>query len=423
MRVWLINNYATPPRYGGLVRHSYFAKFFRQRGHDFRIFTSSQIHNTTVNMISGNEYFLECELDGVPYTFVRSMSYTKNNWRRIANMMDFPLHCKKAMKQLYASGEKPDVIYASSPMPLSSKTAFHFAEKRGIPTVFEVRDLWPKSIVDYSRLTDRNPIIRALYGLEASLYKRADRIIFTMAGGEAYLHDRGLGSVLRDKKIDQVNNGVDFEEFLREAQEYRYEDSDLEDAATLKIVYSGSIRHIYDFGCIVETAALCKKALPQARFLIYGDGTEREEMAARARAMGLQNIKFKGHVEKQFIPSILQRADLALLHHKQVDLARYGLSPNKLFEYLAAGCPVLSTVQSKYSLLKDAHCGFESPSQDPKEIAHAIQQFAELPEEAKQHMRNRARQTAEQHDYRVLSEKLENIFDELLEEKRGKNHA
>lgn len=133
-----------------------------------------------------------CKVDGIEYTFVRSMSYTKNNWRRIVKMLDFPLYCVRTMNALYKAEEGPEVIYASSPMPLVGVAAFRWAKKHDISVVFEVRDLWPKSIVDHSRLTDRNVVICALYRIEYALYCRADRVIFTMAGRRIWRIGAGL---------------------------------------------------------------------------------------------------------------------------------------------------------------------------------------------------------------------------------------
>ena len=114
MNVWIVNHYAIPPSMGGLVRHYYFSKYLQKKGHSVKIFTSSKIHNTDINMIRDKSLYREEMEDGVEYTFVRSRDYKGNGMDRVINMMDLPFKTWKAMKRFYKK-EKPDVIYTSSP--------------------------------------------------------------------------------------------------------------------------------------------------------------------------------------------------------------------------------------------------------------------------------------------------------------------
>lgn len=114
MNIWIVNHYAIPPSMGGLVRHYYFSKYLQKKGHNVKIFTSSKIHNTDINMIQDKSLYKEQIMDGVEYTFVRSRNYRGNGLGRIINIIDTPFKIRKAMKQFYKY-EKPDVIYTSSP--------------------------------------------------------------------------------------------------------------------------------------------------------------------------------------------------------------------------------------------------------------------------------------------------------------------
>ena len=165
MNVWIVNHYAIPPSLGGLVRHYYFSKYLKQDGHKVKIFTSSKIHNTDVNMIQDGSLYNEMMMDGVEYTFVRSRDYRGNGLDRIFNMIDFPFKMWKVMRTFYLS-EKPDVIYASTPDVFTAFFAIIFSRKRRIPIITEVRDLWPQSLVEYNKMSSKNPIIQVLYQLE-----------------------------------------------------------------------------------------------------------------------------------------------------------------------------------------------------------------------------------------------------------------
>lgn len=189
MNIWIVNHYAIPPSMGGLVRHYYFSKYLQKKGHNVKIFTSSKIHNTDINMIQDKSLYKEQMMDGVEYTFVRSRDYKGNGLDRIINMIDTPFKIQKAMKVFY-KGEKPDVIYTSSPDLFVALFALVFGRRHKIPVVVEIRDLWPESIVEYSGMSKKNPIIQILYQLEKWIYKKADQLIFTMEGGKDYIKDK-----------------------------------------------------------------------------------------------------------------------------------------------------------------------------------------------------------------------------------------
>ncbi|HIY56519.1 MAG TPA: glycosyltransferase, partial [Candidatus Dorea merdavium] len=212
MNVWIVNHYAIPPSMGGLVRHYYFSKYLQKKGHTVKIFTSSKIHNTDINMIKDKSLYREEMEDGVEYTFVRSRDYKGNGIDRIVNMIDLPFKMWKTMKQFWKK-KKPDVIYTSSPDLFVAFFALLFGKRHRVPVVVEIRDLWPESIVVYNKMSKRNLIIRVLYQLEKWIYQKADRLIFTMPGGVNYIKDKGWEKQIDLSKIFHVNNGVDKEEF------------------------------------------------------------------------------------------------------------------------------------------------------------------------------------------------------------------
>lgn len=416
MRIFIINNYAIPPAYGGLNRHYYFAREWAKAGHQVKILTASKIHNTDFNLREPGRLVSEREIDGVDYSFVRTTSYQKNNWRRVVSMLQFAWNSLRVVKRLGRQGQKPDLIYLSSPSPFSCLTNLYYAKRHKIPCVLELRDLWPLSIVDFSHLTDKNILIKILYRLEKWLYRRADRLIFTMAGGADYIRRKGWEDKVDLEKVYQINNGVDLAEFQSELQDYPARDPDLMDPDKFKLVFTGSIRYIYQLNLLVEAARLTAETLPDLIYLIYGDGPERDHLQAMVDRYKLSNIKFKGRVEKKYVPGILDRADLTLLHSRQVTLNQYGVSPNKLFEYAAAQKPIFSTIKTAYSLIDKYSCGIELEDQSAAKIAWGLTYFYNLDKDQLKSMGARAYQLAQDHDYHQLAEKLLAIFQDLLEE-------
>lgn len=404
MNVWIMNHYAIPPSLGGLVRHYYFAKFLAQKGHSVKIFTSSEIHNTDVNMIKDKSLYVEKDMDGVEYTFLRTSDYTGNGLSRIFNMLEFPLRIWQAGKKF----PKPDVIYTSAPTIFTAASAVLFAKRYHLPCMVEVRDIWPESIVEYKGMSRKNPIILVLYQLEKWLYRHADRLLFTMEGGYDYIKEKNWEKYIPASKVSNLNNGVDLEEFDRNALECTLEDADLLNPDTFKVVYTGSIRLVNNLGRVVDMAKYMQEhGHDNIRFILYGDGTEREELSNRCQAEGLKNIVFKGKVEKKYIPFILTHSDLNLNHVKQTNIMRFGCSLNKLFDYFASGKPVLSDLTVQYDLIERYQAGVTLKTQDTESMCKEILRFSEMPSEEYQTYCSNARNAALKYNYSALTDSLE----------------
>lgn len=410
MKIWIINHYAIPPSMGGLVRHYYFSKYLREKGHDVKIFTSSKIHNTDINMIQDNHLYLEKYMDGVPYTFVKTSDYKGNGIERIINMLQFPIRIWRVCKKF----EKPDVIYTSSPDLFTAFSAVIMAKILRVKKVVEIRDLWPESIVEYNDMSKKNPVIQILYQVEKWLYRNADELIFTMAGGKKYLKDKRWTRGINPKKIHHINNGVDLEEFEYNKEHFQIQDGDLENQDIFKIIYTGSIRKVNNLELIVNVARKIKNIDPKIKFLIWGDGTEKEFLERKVQELNLDNISFKGKVEKRYIPYILSKADVNLMQGNFVDLFRYGCSPNKLFDYFAAGRPILSTIESYHDLVRYYKAGIAKATNDDEEVKKMILELYQMPEEERENMGNNAKKCIQEYNYHFLTNKLEKVLEDIV---------
>lgn len=407
MNVWIVNHYAIPPSMGGLVRHYYFSKYLQKNGHKVKIFTSSKIHNTEINMIQDEALYKEQLMDGVEYTFVRSRDYKGNGLDRIVNMIDFPFQIRRTMKAFYKQ-EKPDVIYTSSPDLFVAFFALLFGRGHKIPVVVEIRDLWPESIVEYNGMSKKNPIIQVLYQLEKWIYKKADRLIFTMPGGKDYIRDKKWDKVVDLEKVFHVNNGVDLEEFEANKAQYAFADEDLDNAEMCKLIYMGSIRLANNIGQLIDAMEVLKEmGREDIQLLVYGDGTERELLEKRCLDNEL-NVKFKGKVEKKYVPYILSKADINVINVKNTGLTNYGCSWNKLFEYIASEKPILCNYPQNYDLIRENGLGISETFDTVKDYAEGILRSMVLVE--KEQITEGFQNVKQQYDYKKLTEQVESIL-------------
>ena len=400
MKIWLINNYAVPPQYYPLARQNYFARYLMQAGHEVTIFAASTVHNSDLNLIEDNTPYREDVVDGVHYVLIRCKGYRGNGISRILNMLEFarklPGVCNKY--------PRPDAIVATSMPPMSCAAGIKLARKYGCRGIAEIADLWPESIVAYGIAGPRNPAVLYLRRLEKWIYKKADAVVFTMEGAYDYILEQGWEREIPRSKVHYINNGVDLEQFRYNREHFTVDDPDLTDPDTFKVIYTGSIRKVNNLGLLLDAAKELRD--PRVRFLIWGDGDEREALQQRVAEENISNVVFKGRVEKKYVPYITSCADLNIAHNTPSSLFRFGISFNKLFDYLAAGKPVLSDFPCPYNPAVLLHASLCVDDPTAQNIAQAVTQAAAMEREQYNELCSNAEKAAVEYDFRNLTNKL-----------------
>ena len=421
--VWTLHQYATPPRATGLVRPFYLGCGIIKSGYANTIFASAFFHFS--GHYHGDKrrlYEIECAEGEPAFVYVRSIAYKGNGLTRVMNMISFVVNLLRATRRYAKQYGKPDLIYASSAPPTVILAGRILAWRYRAPLVGEVRDLWPETLFNYGSIKPQSALGRLLVAGERWLYRQCDELIFTFEGGRDYIVEKGWDKAGKKSialsHIHYINNGVSIDEFDKQANEFRCTDPDLENNEIFKVVYTGSIRRVNNIGILIDAAAIIQASGSAGiRFLIWGDGNEREQLEKRCRDEGIRNVRFKGRVEKKYVPYIVRNADVNVNHLQMSPMLRYGWSQNKNFEYFAAGKPVLWTFQPAYGIIEENHMGAVSKNPSPEAIAESILKLYALSAGERAEMGENARRTAYSFDYQTLSEKLERVFDSV-----GRNH-
>lgn len=408
--IWLIQQHSMPPELGHYNRQNNFGKHLKRDGYRPIAFAGSKLHNSDVQMISDKRPYLIYEKSECPFVFIKTLDYGKSTKKRI--LADFQFHWN--IFRYRKKFPKPDVILGSSSYMLSAVTAIILARKFKCKSIVEVRDLWPETIVDYLGYSHRNPIIKFLYRVEKWMYDNADEIVFTMEGGRDYIIEHNLdkshGGKVDLNKVHNINNGVDLEWFSYCRDTYHFEDTDLLDESIFKVIYIGSIRRANDIGSLLNVAKRINN--PKIKFLIWGDGDYRESLEKKVESEKISNVVFKGKVDKKYIPYIVSQADLNLAHNTPSPIFKYGISLNKMFDYFAAGKPVLSDFPCKYNPAVQNMVGIDVSEPTIDNIVAAINYFADLSKEDYATFCENAKTAANKFDFSRLSKKLEEIIDE-----------
>lgn len=260
-----------------------------------------------------------------------------------------------------------DLVWGTSPPIFQGVTAWLLARLKRAPFLFEVRDLWPAFAVAVGVL--RNPLlIRLSEWLERFLYRRADRLIINSPGFEGHVRERGA------REVSLVPNGADPGMFDPEADgagfRTRHQLGD-----RFIALYAGAHGLSNDLVVVLEAAARLQEE-PDCLIVFLGDGKEKPALVARAEEMGLSNVRFLPPVPKTEMDQALAAANACIAILKPVAMYRT-VYPNKVFDYMAAGRPVVLAIEGVIREVVDAAGGGLSvPPGDPEALAEAVRTLA-----------------------------------------------
>ncbi|QEK13200.1 glycosyltransferase family 4 protein [Crassaminicella thermophila] len=415
-KIWLWNHYATDMYKNQGGRHYWFAENLMNEGYEAIIFCANTYHNKTEYIDTGDKKYAIDVINNIPFVFVKTTIALGNGIDRVKNMSLFYLNLLSVAKEYVQVNGKPDIILASSVHPLTMVAGIQVAKKLGVPCICEVRDLWPEAIFAFNKAKEKSLLGKLLIAGEHWIYKKADALIFTKEGDTDYIKEKKWdtlqGGDINLKKAHYINNGVDVEAFNKSIEEKKFEDVDL-DADKFNVVYVGAIRPVNNVGNILDAAALLKDK-KDIQFLIYGDGNQKEMLDKRVKDEGLSNVKMKGFINKQFVPYILSKSSVNILNYSQTQYNwTRGNSSNKLFEYMASGKPIISTVKMGYSMIEKYRCGIELENASSRDLAKAILTIKNMSRESYQELGKNAKNGAKDFDFKVLTKKLIKVIEDV----------
>lgn len=411
--VWIISYFAGGPSYCPRIPDYSLAKYLREHGYDALVFAGSALHNTDINFITDGRTYREQLVDGVPFVYVKTRQYDSQKGESIS-FIDFYRNMMKAYKRFV----KPDIIMAAMPQPLSCLAGYRIAKKYRIPYITSIVDLWPLSIVEYADFSDRNPAIRAMYAYEKWLYEKSDALVFTWEGAYDYIIDKGWDKKVPRDKFHYINIGVNLKEFYENMEKFQVDDPDLQDDK-FRVMYCGSVRTANDIGTVVSSAKKLNEEGygDKIRFIIYGDGPDKEVLEKRCTDESIPNVVFKGSIDKKYIPYVLSRSNLNVLNLKPAKTQKYGNSSNKLFEYLAAGNPVIANIdEGKYPIITKYGCGQVVQAGSPEAYAKGIEGFLNLSKDEMDQYKENAVKTAKLFDTEKINSDWEKVIRSLLDQ-------
>ena len=361
-----VNQFAASPHDGGGTRHFEVGRELAALGWDVTIAASDlslQERRYTRRSSAQERAPIAETVDGVRFLWLWSAPYHRNNWRRGWNWLTF----SRSVLRL-AGSEEWDVVIGSSPHLFAASAAHHLARRLAVPFVFEVRDLWPESLLAAGGR--RGPFHFVLDRLARRLYRQAVPLVGLAKGSGDYLaRERGVDPA----RVVFVPNGVDPSAF--DPQPGAAPAEAAADKRTV-FVYAGAHGAANGLDAVVDAAAHLRDRSDLC-FRLIGDGPEKTNLVARAEALSLSNLEFLDPIPKSEIPGAFAQADVGLMILRDAPLFRFAVSPNKLFDYFAARLPVLANVPGEVEdMVREADAGIVVAAGSARAIADAAEVFA-----------------------------------------------
>lgn len=400
MNIILINHYAGSNIHGMEFRPYYLAREWVKMGHNVTIIAASFSHlrqkNPDISAIT------EEVIDGIRYIWLPVNKYQGNGVMRFKNMLAFIYQLYKNLGKFI--GLKPDVVIASSTYPLDSYPAYKLAKKTGAKFVFELHDLWPLSPMELGGMSKWHPFIMLMQKAEDFWCTHADKVVSILPKTEEYLKTRGL----KGGKFCHIPNGIvlsEYDNVLSLKEDYAEQLAKLHNSGKFLIGFAGA--HGIANALNVLLYAAEKLQNTNAYFVLVGQGQEKENLKVLAHKLKLDNILFLDSIPKKMVPAFLNKMDVLYIGWQNKPIYRFGISPNKLIDYMMASKPILHSVTAGNDLVQEANCGISVPAEDVDSVADAVKKFmlmskAELSALGK----NGKEYVIKRHDYKVLAEKF-----------------
>ncbi len=360
--IWIINEYAGNPQTGMEYRHYYIGKELVKLGYEVTVVSASYSHLFKNLPQQSSEV-----IDGVKFLWLKVFNY-KNSHNKLRIIKWFLFTFKIFFLRFKL--KKPDVIIVSPMAPFPILPAYFLAKSVKAKLIYEVKDIWPLSLIAIGGFKPSHPFIRFMAWFEKFALKKSDIIVSNLQNyGTHIKKDIGL-----DRNFHWISNGIDLDE-LNNIESLSVKIDEMFPKDKFIIGYTGTVGAANALSNFLEASNILASH-EDILFVVVGDGQEKEHLV---NVFGKnKNVLFVPSIPKPMVQSILNKFDACYIGLQKEELFKYGVSPNKLFDYMYSGKPILYAIDSGKNIIDVAGCGISVGAQNDQEIAKTVLKLSKM---------------------------------------------
>jgi glycosyltransferase involved in cell wall biosynthesis len=417
MNILYINHYAGSIHHGMEYRPYYLAREWVLQGHNVVIVAANYSHIRMHNItMADNEQYKTEMIDGIKYIWCKTPEYPGNGIKRIINIFTFLYRLKRLVPRLLKSF-KPEVVVASSTYPFDTVIAAQIAKQTTAKFIYEVHDLWPLTPMELGGMSKYHPFIWLMQKAEDFGYRHADKVVSLLPKAKNYMQQHGMhpdkfiyipnGVSVRDwqniQNRQQVQQPQQSQQLL--GKNYQQQIQQIKDKHHFLIGYAGGMGDSNALKYLISAITSIKDQ--KFACVLVGDGACKQDLIRQLQAENITNVFFLDPISKNHIPDFLSKIDAFYIGWNNLPIYRFGISPNKLFDYMLANKPIIHSVTAGNDLVVEANCGISIPAEDVGAITNAIKQMLKT-EESKRHGwgQNGYQYVIQHHDYAKLAQQF-----------------
>lgn len=405
MNILYLDHYAGSPSLGMEYRPFYLAREWQRLGNQVAIVAASYAHVRTTNP-NVADLVTVSQVEGLPFVWLRTPTYHGNGLARVRNMLAYLRGLRQWRRWLPFT---PDVIIASSTYPMDIGPARAMAQRTGATLIWEVHDLWPLSPMELGGMAWWHPFILWVQHYGDLACRCSDAVVSLLPLAHLHLTTRGM---LRER-FHHIPNGVDIDPQAHAvpipAQVAEVISEARRDGRFL-VAYTGAHGPANALDALID----CVNQSRDERVLVLLIGSGPEKARLQVRAAGCPRLRFLDSIPKGAVDAVLRSVDVAFVGHRKQALYRFGISPNKLMDYMLAGVPIISAIAAGNDPVSEANCGLTIEPDSPTAIAAAFATLQRMSTDERRSMGQRGREHILRHQtYPVLAQRFLDIMQDL----------
>jgi wblI protein len=386
-----------------------FAEAFIARGHEVMIVGASYSHVRRINPETHGFYTRE-RIDGIEYRWLRTPRYRGNGVGRVIHMLIYRFllwfYAGRLAREFH-----PDVVICAGVETFDIYGCVRIAKKARARLIYEVRDLWPLTPIMLGDYSPKHPFIQMMQKAENYAYRHADAVVSLLPDAHEHMIEHGLGS----KPFYFIPNGVVAADWQitdpgEEGLKRHVQDVHLDilrnahKEGKVVIGYVGTLNLANDIDILIHGFGRLKR--DDTILVLVGSGMEEGHLKSIIARERYSNIFFLGQQPKQDIPYYLSLIDIAYLGMKRSPLVfTFGMSPNKIYDYMMAGKPIVQAIDAANNIVEIANCGIYAEPDNVEAVRNAIQQLIDMGPEKRRELGENGREYVLSHNtYDVLTD-------------------